>query len=247
MSQEGSAGLSCSTGSRFPDGAGFGVGASMGAAGPAPAGASEDAGEGPDRAAAEPGPRDLRREPLPGPNLFDGLTFELVVDRYASPLRRFFSRRIRDLFQAENLVQETFFRVFRYADSFAGGGKLSAWVYGIASNLVRDLVRKDRRTVPVAPLDDSAPPTSTARALSPHCQAEDREFERALLTILVELKPRYRTVFILKHHYGLTYAQVGTALRISEGTVKSRMHKATRLVAQKLARRGFLPGGSGPR
>ena len=58
--------------------------------------------------------------------------------------------------------------------------------------------------------------------------------------MLTDIHPRHRTVFVLKHHYGLTYAQIGEVMKISEGTAKSRMHKATRLVAEKMSRRGYL-------
>src|SRR5688500_4983868 len=73
------------------------------------------------------------------------LSFDAVVARYASPLRRFFTRRLRDLSAAENMVQETFLRMFRYADSYVPGGPVSRWVYAIATNLWRDAAAREAR------------------------------------------------------------------------------------------------------
>jgi RNA polymerase sigma-70 factor (ECF subfamily) len=172
---------------------------------------------------------------------YDGLSFEAVVARYAAPLHRFFRRRLRDLHQVENLVQETFLRAFRYAGSYGHGQRLSGWMYAIAANLLKDLVSREARGPDLVELGRGAAEFPARDRLScPDAVAQDRELEKALLMVLLELTARHRTVFVLKHHYGLTYAQVGQVLRISEGTAKSRMHKATRLVARKLARRGFL-------
>lgn len=169
------------------------------------------------------------------------LSYESVVKSYASPLKRFFARRMRDLALAENLVQETFLRVFRYADSYVPGGTVSRWVYAIATNLWRDVMRRESRLPIVGGVDlDALEQRNDARSGNPEAQALDRDIEHSLLAVLTEVPPRHRTVFVLKHHYGLTYAQIGEVMRISEGTAKSRMHKATRLVAEKMARRGYF-------
>lgn len=167
-----------------------------------------------------------------------------MVLRYAAPLQRFFARRMRDFASAENLVQETFLRVFRYADSYVPGGRVSRWVYAIATNLWRDCVRREARLPLAGGIDlDSLEPRH-ARVTNPEAQALDRDIEQTLLTVLADIHPRHRTVFVLKHHYGLTYAQIGEVMQISEGTAKSRMHKATKLVAEKMARKGYLGRGA---
>lgn len=175
------------------------------------------------------------------------LSFDAVVERYASPLRRFFTRRLRDLSAAENLVQETFLRMFRYADSYVPGGPVSRWVYAIATNLWRDTAAREARLPVTGIADLDAFESGAGRAANPECAALDRDVESTLLTVLTELPPKHRMVFVLKHHYGLTYAQIGGVMRISEGTAKSRMHKATRLVAEKMSRRGYLKRAQGGR
>jgi len=170
----------------------------------------------------------------------DSLSYESVVLRYAAPLKRFFSRRMRDLASAENLVQETFLRVFRYADSYVPGGTVSRWVYAIATNLWRDVARREARLPLVGGVDLDALEARHHASGNPEAQALDRDVEQALLSVLTEVPARHRTVFVLKHHYALTYAQIGEVMRISEGTAKSRMHKATRLVAEKMSRRGYF-------
>lgn len=168
------------------------------------------------------------------------LSYDSMVLRYAVPLQRFFSRRMRDFSSAENLVQETFLRAFRYADSYVPGGTLSRWVYAIATNLWRDVMRREARLPLVGGIDLDTLEPRHARSSNPEAQAIDRDVEQTLLAVLADIHPRHRTVFVLKHHYGLTYAQIGEVMTISEGTAKSRMHKATRLVAEKMSRRGYL-------
>src|SRR5260370_20266989 len=78
--------------------------------------------------------------PAPQAARFDGVSFDVLVERYAAPLQRFFRRRLRDLSQVENLVQETFLRTFRYADTYSHGGKVSATLYRHPTNLRGQLV-----------------------------------------------------------------------------------------------------------
>lgn len=184
-------------------------------------------------------------EETPATPAAEPLSYESMVLRYTAPLQRFFARRMRDFSGAENLVQETFLRVFRYADSYVPGGTVSRWVYAIATNLWRDVMRRESRLPLVGGIDLDTLEPRQARAGNPEAQALDRDVEQALLSVLVEVGPRHRTVFVLKHHYGLTYAQIGEVMRISEGTAKSRMHKATRLVGEKMSRRGYLQNGRG--
>src|SRR5437868_3908624 len=102
------------------------------------------------------------------------LSYESVVLRYASPLKRFFTRRMRDLNLAENLVQETFLRVFRYADSYVPGGTVSRWVYAIATNLWRDVMRRESRLPLVGGIDlDALEQRHDARAGNPEARALD--------------------------------------------------------------------------
>ena len=187
------------------------------------------------------------QNPGPGAARFDEMTYEGVVARYTGPLRRFFTRKLRDFAEAENMVQETFVRIFRYAESYSHGHRFSAWIYAIAGNLWRDMVRRESRLPGMVELSE-AEPAARDQSGNPEAAAMDRELETTLLLVLTEIPGRHRAVFVLKHHYGMTYAEVGQILKISEGTVKSRMHKATRLVARKMALRGYLkhPGGGAP-
>ena len=178
----------------------------------------------------------------------DDLTsFDEVVSHYAAPLTRFFRRRMSDVQSVENLIQETFLRVFRYARSYRAGGRLSSWIFAIAANLHRDFVRGESRGVVTVAADPEAGALGSRTVGDPESTVLDREFDRTLLGVLESMPSHHRDVFILKHHYALSYAEVGTVLGISEGTVKSRMHKATRVVAEKLARRGFLRFEGGDR
>lgn len=115
---------------------------------------------------------------------------------------------------AEDAVQETFLKVHRSAGSYTGDAAFSTWVFRVLINTCYDHLRKRRRRPEEAPLDDAV---EIAGKTAPHVDDAKR---LTLRKMLGELPEQRRTVFTLFEIEGLSHAEIGQMLGISEGNSK---------------------------
>ena len=87
-------------------------------------------------------------------------------------------------------------------------------------------LRRNRRSLP--PADPSGDEPSVFQAVA------ERELSRRVEEIIAELPPDQRTVFILRYYQGLTYAEIAAICRCPEGTTRSRMHYAVKVLRARL-------------
>jgi len=158
--------------------------------------------------------------------------FEVLVKRYETRLFNYLRRMTGNAFDAEDLFQETFLRVYTHLDRFRPGGLFRPWVYRIATNACKDHLRWwRRRPRQVAQrAADSGEADLLERAASPAANPRERAAQAELAERLAEsvnkLSARHRAVFLMARHEGMSYEEIGYALGIPVGTVKSRMNKA---------------------
>jgi RNA polymerase sigma-70 factor (ECF subfamily) len=164
----------------------------------------------------------------------DDEAFRLLVDRHERGLLRFFFRRCFDRALAEDCVQEVFLRLVRHRGSWRPDAKFTTYLYRIAENHWIDRYRSRKAAPVVTSLETEvtgdggtleAAVDSGARR--PEEVASDRELGEKLRRALARLTEEQRQVFVLAETRGLKYADIGEALGIPVGTVKSRMHVAT--------------------
>lgn len=148
--------------------------------------------------------------------------------------RRLFGLGIRllgDAGLAEELVQETFLRLWRTADRFEPSrGTATAFILSIARRLAIDLWRRPSSR-PIIPLPDAP-------------AAVDETIDRLLLQLAVRdaldsLAPAHRELLELSYHSDLTQTEVASRLRIPLGTVKSRAYHALRAFRRAIDERGI--------
>lgn len=167
----------------------------------------------------EPGPR-VVADAAAG----DLRAFEELVEGYRVPVWRYLTHLVADRALAEDLTQETFLRVYRNLDGFEGRSKFSTWVFRIARNLGIDaLRRRERRSL----LPVRLGPTETEVA-SP-------EGAVAMFSLVAELDGAMRECLLLVEILGLTYREVAEVVGVPEGTAKSRVFRARRELADRLA------------
>jgi len=127
----------------------------------------------------------------------------------------------------DDVAQETFLRVFRALPGWdpRGGARLSTWILTIATRAAIDELRRRPAGEPLPDAVEAPPaPSIELRALG-------RAIERAL----GELAPEYRAVFLLREFHELTYDEIGRALELDVGTVKSRLSRARAALRTALA------------
>src|SRR5262249_53163374 len=148
-------------------------------------------------------------------------------------------RGVRRAEDAEDLVQETFVKVFRALDRYDTERPFSAWIFTIASRLAIDHLR--RRRGKTVSLEISEPGSTEERTMdvedtglkpaevTPH--AEEESYAPPLIASLPE---HYRIVVLLRHQQDLSYEEIAEVLNLPLGTVKARIHRARALLKDRL-------------
>jgi len=170
----------------------------------------------------------------------DHSAFDTLYKRYEADLYRFVFYLAHDPGTAEELFQDTWFRVVRSM------GKrpiedFKKWMFTIATNLYRDELRrrKVRRLFlgrgPVEEYHES-PDLDEGHAALPETapEAENYAIREAVDKALKKLAPRQRTVFVLTQIEGFKLREVAEMLGKSEGTVKSTLHRAVSILRDAL-------------
>lgn len=160
--------------------------------------------------------------------------FAALFDRYADDIHRYVARRLgREV--ADDLLAETFAAAFRHRRRYdLSRPHARPWLYGIATNLMRDHrraeARKLRALAALAPPDDVEPMADRVAA-----QATARAARADLADALASLPARHRDALLLFAWADLDYAEIATALNVPVGTVRSRLHRARRRLAEAVA------------
>jgi RNA polymerase sigma-70 factor (ECF subfamily) len=158
----------------------------------------------------------------------------VLADAHGPALRAWFRRATGRADVADDLAQEVFLRVVRFADGYEARGRDRAWLFTIAHRVLVDHVRSVSRpgAVPAVSVTDAV----DVRAVAAPTQEVRLVLERALAA----LEAADRDAFLLAEVAGLSYAEIGTVLELSHAAVRSRIFRA------RLALRAALaPPGKG--
>ncbi|HEY3246261.1 MAG TPA: sigma-70 family RNA polymerase sigma factor [Phycisphaerae bacterium] len=166
----------------------------------------------------------------------DPQAFDALIDAYARPLYGYLYRLTGAREDAEDLLQEVFVRVVRMIGQYEHDGRFEAWLFRIATNLVRDRVRRIRRAPVTSSLDAGgdgfvAPDGEAgdvwvdSSAPAPDGRLTLREDVDALQQALARLAPAEREVLMLRHFAQLSFAEIATAMGTPLGTALARAHR----------------------
>lgn len=171
----------------------------------------------------------------------DERAIELLYDRYARAVYGISLRMLGRAEHAEEVVQETFWRVWRRAESYqAGRGSPATWLFGIAHNLCIDELRK-LRVRPQEQCDDFSEEPAYLAAPDPAADvpmvAMDRERHRIISHVLAAIAPEQREVIELAYFSGLSQSEIAERLASPLGTIKSRIRTGLRRLREVLYER----------
>ncbi len=171
----------------------------------------------------------------------DEAAFQEIVRRYRNPITNFVYRMIDDYERSVELAQETFIRVYTSASRYQANYSFSTYIYRIASNLaISELRRRKRRKFVslFSPFtnDDGEQIEMDLPDLNPLQDESLIETERrqAVARAITSLPEKYRVAIVLRDVEGLSYDRIAEVLKLSEGTVKSRINRARNLLKDKL-------------
>jgi len=152
----------------------------------------------------------------------DEAAFRDLYEAYRDPVWTLVLSLVGDFLQAQEILQDVFFKAFRGLDGFRFQSGLYTWIYRIALNECRNRLR--RRCAPALPLDA----VLGGRDELERAQAADRSDARkaALREAVRQLPLKLREVVVLKYLEGLSYREMSRVLRCPAGTVASRLNRA---------------------
>jgi RNA polymerase sigma-70 factor (ECF subfamily) len=168
--------------------------------------------------------------------------FDELVERYQNRLLNFVYRTTGDRERAEDLVQETFIRVYRHLHRFDQTKKFSTWAYTIASNLAKNELRNRSRnplvlfqTILKNRQEDQRPLEWEDNTYRPDDLFRKRALKAQVDAAVDQLPEHHRTVFMLREMEGKTYEEIAEITDTNLGTVKSRLNRARNSFARIIA------------
>ena len=177
----------------------------------------------------------------------DTEAFEALVLEHQNKVYSLALRMVGNEEDARDMAQEAFIRAFNSLASFRGESKFSVWLYRLTSNICIDFLRgrAKRRTVSLSWEDEDGEEGELEipdERFSPEARLERTELRESVRRGLDQLTPEYREILLLREINGLSYDEIGRALGLEEGTVKSRIFRARKKLSEFLIREGNIPG-----
>jgi RNA polymerase sigma-70 factor (ECF subfamily) len=163
--------------------------------------------------------------------------FEIVMRRYNQRLYRVARSILRDDGEAEDVMQDAYVRAYQHLDQFAGKAAFSTWLTRIAIH--EALARKRRRgrhdeLDALRSIHGDSMPILKSSAPSPETDAATSETRRLLESAIEALPEAYRTVVVLREVEDMSVAETASSLGVTEGVVKTRLHRAHAMLRREL-------------
>ena len=155
-----------------------------------------------------------------------------LFERYHLALFNFLLRSTGSRDLSEDLVQEVFLRILKYRHTFRPDSQFSAWMYHVARNAQIDHFRKLKHADQVShDSEEDVFSEIASPGLTPEEQLAKRQETRLVRKALSQLPLERREVLILSRYQGLKYEEIATILGCEVGTVKGRVFRAIRELA----------------
>ncbi len=177
--------------------------------------------------------------------------FEELLTRYENSLFNYINRHISDFHTAQDIFQETFYRIFKDRKSFNSDLRFSTWAFRIASNLCIDELKKKTRELEVS-LEDIKLKRDGIRgnhfvSITPRFEEEcfenkffKKDLEEKIKNLVTSLPEKLKSVFILSEYQQLPCKEISRILEIPLGTVKSRLHNGFKQLVITIKKSGLV-------
>jgi len=167
----------------------------------------------------------------------DVYAFEEIVRRYKDQLLNFVYHYLRDRIDSEDVIQETFLRVFRNKHMYRNIAKFSTWIYTIASNLAKTELRRRRRrrilSISRMGYEDKDYDLPDPERL-PDGVVDGGMKEDIIRKEIDDLPSKFKEVIVLRDVQDFSYEEISHILKIPIGTVKSRVNRGRLRLKDKL-------------
>ena len=164
--------------------------------------------------------------------------FDRLFASWAGPLLRYLERMMPSRAIAEELVQETFLRVYRGRERYRVEARFSTWLFTIATRVALNELRRLRGAGPTDSIESTAVSLSLTSPESPPDVLADARRRGALVDGALQTLPeRQRVALWLAVAEGFSYAEIAAAMETSESSVKALVHRGRSAVLQQVRER----------
>jgi len=168
--------------------------------------------------------------------------FVALYRRWQAPIFRFALQMSGSRAAAEDVTQEVFLVLIRDSRGFRPSrGSFGAWLYGIARHVTLRAIHREKTGA--ASLDETGREAQIENCRAPggdpHNEAVQRQATERLWSAILALPAHYREVLVLCELHEMNYADTAMSLGCSVGTVRSRLHRARSMLAERLRSAGF--------
>ena len=157
----------------------------------------------------------------------------MLVERYDKKLFNTSYRMVNDYEDAMDATQTTFVKAYEKLHTFNPSYRFFSWIYRILLNESLNLLHQRKRF-------DQLDSDIILRTKNPEDDYKEREAGRHIQAALMDMKPDYRVLIVLKHFQDLSYDEISGVTGIPTKTVKSRLFTARRQLRELLLRRGIV-------
>ena len=169
----------------------------------------------------------------------DQRAFAEIVELYKDKIFHLAYRMLNNRHEAEDIVQETFLRVYKNLDRYDENQKFSTWIYRIGTNLCIDRLRKRKPSYSLdadmndqegmdgysmIPSDDRSPETEMLLS----------ETQRIIHESIESLPAKYKTIMLLRYIQDLSLQEISEVLDLPVTTIKTRVHRGREFLRKKL-------------
>lgn len=176
----------------------------------------------------------------------DANAFEELVLKYEKTVYNLALRMVGDRDDASDMTQEAFIKAYGSLSSFRGDSKFSVWIYRIATNVCLDFLRSKSRKQQVSlTVSDDDDEDAQLDIPDPKADPEQQLIKKISMQSVEEglktLPDKQRQILVMRELGGMSYAEIGKALSLEEGTVKSRIFRARKRLCTFLLDSGNIP------
>jgi RNA polymerase sigma factor (sigma-70 family) len=187
--------------------------------------------------------RALPESAVPAGGPWELPSWEDIVRAHSTRVYRLAYRLTGNSYDAEDLTQEVFVRVFRSLSSYTPG-TFEGWLHRITTNLFLDSARR-RQRIRFEGLPEEVEQKLPGNEQTPAQAFDDRHFEGDVQAALMSLPPDYRAAVALCDIEGFSYEEIAATLGVKLGTVRSRIHRGRAQLRESLAHREPSHGKTG--
>lgn len=159
------------------------------------------------------------------------LTFEQIVQKYSQRIYFAVRRIVVDHNDADDVVQNTFIKVWQNFENFRGEAGIYTWIYRIAVNEALGFLRQ-KHPERYATGEEATLEFSKMLDNDPYFDAD--KAEKVLIMAIETLPPKQKAVFTMRYFDELPYSEIAEIMEVSEGSLKASYHHAQKKVQDQL-------------